>query len=51
MDTQRNEKNAIIQPGQTKPMQPSIVPPPTWRPLIVCNCMLTAQNNVDLADV
>lgn len=30
VDMQRNEKNAIIQPGQTKPVQPSIVPPPTW---------------------
>lgn len=33
VDMQRNEKNVVIQPSQTKPIQPSIVLPPTWRPL------------------
>lgn len=32
VDMQRNEKNAIIQPAQTRP---SIVLPPTWRPLLL----------------
>ncbi len=51
MDMQRNERNAIIKPGQTKPIQPSIVPPSTLRPLILCNCVHTAQHDVDLTDV
>lgn len=34
LEMQRNEKNAIFQPGQTKPIQPSVVLPPTRRPLI-----------------
>lgn len=33
MDMQRNKKNALIQLGQTKPIQPSIVLPPTRGPL------------------
>lgn len=44
-DMQRNEKNAFIQPGQTKPIQLSIVHwSPTRRPLILCNwwCSVTA---------
>lgn len=35
VDMQRNEKNAIIQLDRTKPIQPSIVQPPTRGPLIL----------------
>lgn len=35
VDMQRSNKNAIIQSSQTKPNQPSIVLPPTWRPQIL----------------
>lgn len=46
VDMQGHQKNALIQYGQTKPIQPSIVLPPTG----TLSCMYTAQVD-DITDV
>lgn len=46
LDMRRYEKNAMIQSGRTKPIQPSIVLPPTG----TLSCMYSGQV-VDITDV
>lgn len=48
LDMRRYEKNAMIQSGRTKPIQPSIVLPPTGT--LSWSCMYSGQV-VDITDV